>query len=109
MEYRKNGEIPTLDNRAAANDSVDKNTRYKQIIEILSDFKARTAKEIAVEMCKRGFVPTTERNWSAPRLTELSYSGIVEPVAKTKCIYTGKTVSVYALQENQTDIYDYLF
>ena len=56
-----------------------------------------TAKEIAVMMFKKGYVPTSERNHSAPRLTEMSQNGVVEPIGKTKCEYTGKTVTVYAL------------
>ena len=31
-----------------------------------------TAKEIAVEMYKKGYIPSDERNFTAPRLTELS-------------------------------------
>lgn len=57
-----------------------------------------TAKEIAVEMKKRGDIPTDERNFTAPRLTELSIKGIVEPIGKKKCSYTGKTVSVYKIR-----------
>ena len=67
-----------------------------------------TAKEIAVEMFNRGYIPTSERNFAAPRLTELSRNGVVEPVGKQRCKYTGKTVCVYALLEKQTDIYDFI-
>lgn len=108
MEYRRYGTNPTLETRAEANETVDKAKRYKQIIEILAGGKEMTAKEIAVEMWNRGFVPTSERNFTAPRLTELSKKGIVEPVGKEKCQYTGKTVAVYKLIEGQTNIYDYL-
>ena len=80
-------------------ESVNKEKRYQQIIEVLSEGKQMTAKEIAVEMHNRGYIPTTERNFTAPRLTELSYKGIVEPIGKTKCQYTGKKVAVYELRE----------
>lgn len=108
MIERRIGEIPTLETKSEANESVDKKKRYKQIIEILVGGKEMTAKEIAVEMWNRGYIPTTERNFTAPRLTELSYKGIVEPVGKQKCSYTGKTVAVYSLREKQTNIFDFL-
>lgn len=108
MEYRKVGEVPTLETRSLANETVDKAKRYKQIIEILTGGKEMTAKEIAVEMCQRGYIPTSERNFTAPRLTELSYKGVVEPIGKQRCTYTGKTVAVYKLREGQANIYDYL-
>ena len=95
------GEIVTFTTRAISNESVNKRLRYKQIIEILTGGKEMTAKEIAVEMCNRGYIPTSERNFTAPRLTELSQKGIVEPVGKQKCTYTGKTVAVYALREEK--------
>ena len=66
-------------------------------LEILTG-KEMTAKEIAVEMYKKGYIPSDERNFTAPRLTELSIKGIVEPVEKKKCQYTGKTVSVYKVR-----------
>lgn len=108
MEYRKVGEVPTLETRSLAHETVDKAKRYKQIIEILTGGKEMTAKEIAVEMCQRGYIPTNERNFTAPRLTELSYKGVVEPIGKQRCSYTGKTVAVYKLREGQTNIFDYL-
>nr|MBR6100758.1 DNA gyrase [bacterium] len=87
----------TFENRAEAHETVDKQLRYMQIIEIL-DGKEMTAKEIAVEMKKKGYIPTDERNFAAPRLTELSIKGIVEPTSKKRCEYTGKTVSVYKMR-----------
>lgn len=108
MEYKRPGTNPTLETRHEANESVDKKKRYAQIIEILYGGKEMTAKEIAVEMCQRGYIPTSERNFTAPRLTELSQNGIVEPCGKQKCTYTGKTVAVYKLIEGQTNIYDYI-
>jgi repressor of nif and glnA expression len=87
----------TFETRAEAYENVDKTLRYSQILEIL-DGKEMTAKEIAVEMHKKGYIPTDERNFTAPRLTELSIKGIVEPTEKKKCEYTGKTVSVYRIR-----------
>lgn len=92
---RRVGETVTPDTRGEAYEAVDKETRYKQILEIL-DGEQLTAKEIAVIMCQKGYTPTDERNYTAPRLTELSQVGIVEPIGKKRCQYTGKTVAVYA-------------
>ena len=108
MIERLPGEIPTLDTRSETNETVDKKKRYKQIIEILYGGKEMTAKEIAVEMCNRGYIPTSERNFTAPRLTELSKCGVVEPVGKQRCAYTGKTVCVYGLLEKQASIFDFI-
>lgn len=108
MRERIPGEIPTLECRAEAYETIDKKKRYKQIIEVLQGGKEMTAKEIAVEMCSRGYIPTSERNFTAPRLTELSRNGVVEPVGKQRCTYTGKTVCVYGLLEKQTDIFDFI-
>ena len=93
------GEVPTLETRHEANISVDKQKRYKQIIEILQDGRELTAKEVAVEMFNKGYISTSERNYAAPRLTELSIKGIVEPIGKTICKYTGKKVAVYKLRD----------
>lgn len=98
MIERLPGEIPTFETRHESKESVDKQKRYEEIVEILLEFpNGLTAKQIAVEMCKKGYTPTAERNFAAPRLTEMSYEGIVEPIGKTKCSYTGKMVSVFKL------------
>ena len=102
------GEIVTYTTRSESNETIDKTKRYKQIIEILEDGKQMTAKEIAVEMWNRGYIPIPERNYTSPRLTEMSYKGIVEPVGKEKCIYTGKNVAVYTLLNKQTNIYEFI-
>ena len=100
MILRRYGENTTFETRKESNEKIDKNKRYAQIKEILKDFGELTAKEVAIVMYKRGYTPTSERNWCHPRLTELCISGEVEVIGKTKCEYTGKTVSVYKLREN---------
>ena len=102
IEVRKAGEIPTFDTRAEANETVDREKRYKQIIRILGEnFFGLTAKEVAVKMKEYGYTATDERNVSAPRLTELSRKGIVEPYGKITCKYTGKKVAVYRLTKRE--------
>ncbi len=99
MEKRVPGTNPMLENQIEANQTINKQQRYNQIIEILEN-KEMTAKEIAVEMCNRGYIPTSERNFTAPRLTELTRIGVIEPIGKQKCEYTGKSVTVFKLREN---------
>ena len=67
--------------------------RYNQILDRLDTPK--TAKELAVELFELGLIPSTERNYTAPRLTELEKMGIVKAIDKKKCKYTGKLVAVY--------------
>lgn len=70
--------------------------RYEQILDRLLT-GTKTAKEIAVELYELGIIPSTERNYTAPRLTELEKMGLVEVIDKKKCDYTGKTVAVYQI------------
>jgi repressor of nif and glnA expression len=96
---RNSGEHITLANRSETEELVDKQKRYMQIIEILEENKEpMTAKEIAVAMFKKHLIPSSERNFAAPRLTELSKKGIVDTLGKKKCNYTNKSVTVYGLR-----------
>ena len=97
IERRNPGEYTTYEARSESHEKVDKKKRYREILEVLEG-KEMTAKEIAVEMCKRGYIPTSERNFSSPRLCEMGKKGIVEPVGKKTCSYTGKKVTVWALR-----------
>lgn len=80
------------------NDIQDKTKiRYIQILNRLD--KPKTAKEIAVELFELGLTPSTERNYTAPRLTELEKMGFVDVIGKKKCEWTGKQVAVYKRKE----------
>ena len=70
--------------------------RQKTILQILKDCGDLTAQEIAAELERRKITPTDERNFSAPRLTELANKGLVKAVRKKICGKTGKRVSVWA-------------
>lgn len=90
----------TYETRRESYMQVDTKLRYAQIKEILKEHKEpMTAKEVAVEMCKKGYVPTSERNFSSPRLTELVHKDIVELGDKKLCQYTGKMVCTFKLRE----------
>lgn len=98
FEYQERmaGENTPHETRALSHESVDKNKRYAQILETLTLFPyPMTAKEIAVHMKNMGYIPTDERNFTAPRLTEMAQDGRVEPAGKKICTYTGKKVTAY--------------
>ena len=100
IKPRRYGTNPCLETRAEAHEKVDKGRRYKEIISILLDIKRpMSAKEIAVEMYRRGYTPTAERNFSHPRINELLRNGKLEIYGKGTCRYTHKTVSYYVLRE----------
>lgn len=103
MEERTAGEYTTLETRAESHETVDKQKRYSQIIECLLEAEkgqkiGLTAKECAVMMMQKGYIPTSERNFCSPRLTELGKMGKVEPIGKKVCSFTGKKVSVWAIR-----------
>ena len=89
------------DTRRSSYETIDTKKRYVQILDILKN-KKMTAKEIAVEMKKRGYSNTDERNLTSPRLNELMNKNIVECIGKTKCEYTGKMVGVYQVIEGKS-------
>lgn len=97
MEQRLAGEYVTHETRALSHEKVDKQKRYSQIVECLIEGRELTAKECAVMMMQKGYIPTSERNYVSPRMTELGKKGIVEPIGKKVCSYTGKKVAVWAL------------
>lgn len=102
ITQRRYGEFTTLDTRAESNENVDKVKRYNQIIEILHEHtEPMSAKEIAVEMNRKGYTPTSERNFASPRITELLRNGILDVIGKKKCEYSGKTVSVFGIRNEQ--------
>ena len=96
------GVIPTFETRRESYETVDRQKRYRQILEIMTEMdKPMTAKEIAVEMKKRGYSSTDERNVSAPRITELLEKGILDcSKTKVRCQYSGKMVSQFVLRRN---------
>ena len=70
--------------------------RYEEILDRLMS-GPKTAKEIAVELFELELIPSTERNYTAPRLSELKEMGLVRAIDKIKCKYTGKTVAVFEI------------
>ena len=98
MKKRMNGEIPSLETRSEAHEKVDKKKRYSQIVECLLENGDLTAKECANIMMMKGYIPTSERNFTAPRMTEMCATGLIDQVGRKKCAWTGKNVTVYGLR-----------
>lgn len=74
--------------------------RYEEILDRLETGN-KTAKEIAIELYEMKLIPSPERNYTAPRLTELEKMGKVKVVDKKKCQWTGKTVAVYEIDQEE--------
>jgi predicted HTH transcriptional regulator len=72
------------------------NSRQETVLSILKERGEMTAQEIADELFRRGITPTTERNFAAPRLTELYEAGLIEPVGKKTNKNTRRTVTIWA-------------
>lgn len=102
ISLRRYGTNPLIETRKESELLVDKKKRCSQIIEILKESEEPlTAKEIAVRMCKKGYIPTSERNFSAPRITEMLDKGILDCVGTKLCEYTGKNVGAFVLREER--------
>jgi hypothetical protein len=74
----------------------DAAARRRVILEILAESDGMTAREVAGELHRRGITPTDERNYAAPRLTELYKAGKITATGKRKCPQTGRSVAVWA-------------
>jgi signal recognition particle subunit SEC65 len=70
--------------------------RRQMILEILGD-REMTANEIAEALYEKGLTPFYERNFAAPRLTELKADGKVKTVGKKFCGKTGRMIAVWAV------------
>ncbi len=103
MDYEKRlpGEAITLQCRNEAYEEVDKETLRNQIVNIMKENKEpMSVKEVSVEMFKRHLIPNDERQSCAPRMTELSKMGIIEPCgSKKRCPHSKIKVSVYKLRK----------
>jgi repressor of nif and glnA expression len=71
--------------------------RKRMILDVLNECGELSAQEIAHELHKRGLIPSDERNFTAPRLTELRNDGKVTQMDKKYCAKTGRKVTVWAL------------
>lgn len=86
----------TQETRNESHKEIKKETemRYGQILNILKG-NEMTAKEIAIKMYLMHLIPSDDRNFSAPRLTELVKKGRVKVVGKKICQWSRKKVAIY--------------
>lgn len=68
--------------------------RRNLILDILGD-RQMTVSEIVKEMLDEGIIRYYDRNFVAPRLTELKDAGKVKVVGKRTCIMSGKQIAVW--------------
>lgn len=76
--------------------------RRRVILSILTERGQLTAREVAAELHRRGVTPSDERNYAAPRLTELREAGKVTVTGKKICNRTGRSVALWAVQQEVT-------
>lgn len=75
-------------------------TRRQIILDALRKRPRSTARELAQYLFEQKVIPSPERNFVHPRLTELLEDGIVKAVDKKKDPMTGKMVAVYELNDH---------
>lgn len=97
MEVRRYGTNPMKENQLEANESIDRQKRYRQILEVLEG-KEMTFRDIAYAMYEKGYTPSPETTFSQPRVTELVQQGKIEPLGKVVSNFTGKKVSVFGVR-----------
>ena len=78
-----------------------KAAKRREIIMSILRGRTMTASEIAETLYLRGFVPYPERNYAAPRLTELQQAGKVEVVGKRFCAKTGRMIAIWAVKKKE--------
>ena len=92
----------TLQTRREAYDAVAPKIgkRAQLILKALGN-KEMTVSEITQDLWQRGAIPYYNRNFVAPRLTELKEQGLVETCGRRKALYTGTTEAVWKRREGR--------
>ncbi len=89
----------TKETRKESLNATDKTKRYAEIKEVLSREKdGLTAREIANRL------GSNERNYTAPRCTELVDMGQLEVIGKRYDAITNRNVAVYKLKSQKIDV-----
>ena len=68
--------------------------RRRMILETLAG-RDMTVSEIVEELRRNGVIRYYDRNFVAPRLTELKEDGLVETVGRRRSVMSGKTEAVW--------------
>ena len=80
-------------------EKLDSATLRLNILNVLANGGAASAKDIAVILYDQHLIPYPVRQATAPRLTELVEEGLVEVCGKAYDIDTERNVAVYRLVE----------
>jgi hypothetical protein len=78
--------------------------RQRTVLRILREGGDLTAREVAAVLHLEGITPTDERNFAAPRLTELAGKELVTAVGKKICAKTGRKVSVWSVVKTDAEM-----
>lgn len=81
--------------RAGYESVVDKRADRSDVILSILGSKQMTVSEIVKALLDDGIIKYYDRNFVAPRLTELKEAGKVKVVGKRKCIMSGKMIAVW--------------
>lgn len=102
FKKRMPGQVITFETRAEANETVDRETRFRQIIFIYQccDELGLTARECMNLLYLSKKIPEPDMNFARPRITELRHMGVLEEIAKKECQWTHKNVAVFKLSED---------
>lgn len=96
----------TQETRRESYEEVKKSIGYRHqlVLNALRDRPQSTARELALYLWEMGQIPSPERNYTHPRLTELVEEGKVRVVGKRKCPVTGRMVAVYELNDGKQEV-----
>lgn len=94
----------TIDTRRAAHEEIKpkKQERCDLILEVLG-VQQMTAEDIVDELIRLGHIKYYDRNFVAPRLTELRDAGIVETVGKRKSRRSKKQIAIWQRKRDKHD------
>lgn len=70
-------------------------TRRRGLVLDILGAREMTVSEIADELIERGVLPYYNRNFVAPRMTELKHSRVIEPCGRRKSTRSNKTEVVW--------------
>ena len=103
MIPRRMGVDVSLETKMLSEELTDKQKKYKQIMEILSEStEPMSDREIARAMKQKGYIGYEERNAAAPRVTELIKDGFIEAVGKKLDSVTDRMVRVVQIRDTES-------
>ncbi len=101
---RRMGVDVSAETEMLSEELTDKQKKYKQIVEILTEAnEPMTDREIARAMKQKGYIGYEERNAAAPRVTELIKEGRLEAIGKKKDSITDRMVRVVTIRDTESN------